>query len=316
MSKKSRRSNAHIFFVDDEASDLYCPTDRSFNGSAVVPQLNEDDVQERDERPVLVLGGTGHLGADIVSSLLRQGRRVRVLSRTPGSDPRVQWVPGDLTTGDGLAVAFSRVSHVIHAATNSPIAQRGGVRLTDLWRSPDDVDVRGTQMALDAAQRQGAKHFLFVSIVGLEHSKLPYSRVKLAGEDLVRASPLPWSVLRATPFFYLVERMLGRLHRLPLWCLPDAPFQPVDTRDVAEHLIQILDAPARGVMPPIGGPEITSYADMARAHLLARGVHRRVLGFPLPHRWARQSGLVVVEDGVQGIRTWQDWLTEQTAGMG
>lgn len=302
--------------LDAARATVYCPTVRSSNGVNSVLASNEIAHTNAGDSPVLVLGGTGHLGSDIVDRLLSQGRRVRLLSRTPSVDPRVHWVPGDLATGEGLAVAFSRVSHVIHAATNSPIARRGGISLTDLWRSPDDVDVKGTRHALEAAERQGVEHFLFVSIVGLEDSKLPYSRVKLAGEHLVRESKLPWSVVRATPFFYLVERMLGRLHKWPIWALPRAPFQPVDTRDVADYLVDCLGGEQRGDFPPIGGPAITSYAEMARAHLAEQALHRRVIDFPLPERWARQGGMVALSEGVRGVRTWQRWLAEQTAGIG
>jgi uncharacterized protein YbjT (DUF2867 family) len=266
------------------------------------------------EAPVLVLGGTGHLGSEIVARLLDQGRPVRVLSRNPGWDDRVQWFVGDLASGDGLEAAFSGASHVIHAATNSPIARRGAIRLGDLWSSPEDVDVDGTGRALERAMRDDIRHFLYVSIVGLEDSDLPYSRVKLTGERLVRASTLPWSVVRATPFFYLVERMLDRLHRWPIWCLPNAPFRPVDARDVADHIVAHLDDDARGELPAIGGPAITSYAEMARAHLRARGLNRRIVEFKLSERRARQAG-IVVSQGTHGVRSWEQWLAEQTAGI-
>lgn len=262
---------------------------------------------------VLVLGGSGHLGRDLVERLLSDGACVRLLSRSPGHDTRVQWIRGDLATGAGLRVALSGVSHVIHAATNSPIARRGSLRLPDLWRSPRDVDIDGTHRVLELAEQMEIEHFLFVSIVGLEHSKLPYSKVKLAGEQLVRASRVPWSVVRATPYFYLVERMLEGLRRWPIWLLPDSPFQPVDIRDVADHVVGSLGGTVRGELASIGGPEITCYAEMARAHLRARGLARRVVDFRLPERWARQAG-IVVSDGVRGARTWEHWLAEQAAG--
>jgi uncharacterized protein YbjT (DUF2867 family) len=268
-----------------------------------------------DAEVVLVLGGTGHLGSDVVEHLLRLGRHVRVLARRPGSDARVSWFRGDLSTGEGLDAAFSGVKHVIHAATNSPIARRGGLTLRDLRSSPEDVDIHGTRYALEAAERQCVERFLFVSIVGLEDSKLPYSRVKLAGERLVRASRIPWSVVKTTPFFYLVERLLEGLHRWPFWPLPRSPFQPVDTRDVAGYLVDCLDGDRHGLLAPMGGPDVTSYAAMARAHLAVRGRHKPIIDVPLPEHWARSAGLVTLNDGVKGVRTWQRWLEERTAGL-
>jgi nucleoside-diphosphate-sugar epimerase len=86
--------------------------------------------------PILVTGGTGHLGRDLVRHLLGQRRAVRVLGRSAGGEPAVEWVSGDLATGRGLADAVRDVRTVIHAATLSPIAKRGGMRPVDFFATP------------------------------------------------------------------------------------------------------------------------------------------------------------------------------------
>ena len=159
---------------------------------------------------VLVTGGTGHLGRDLVERLLRQGHRVRVFARSPRRDVNVEWAVGDLATGEGLRPALQDVDTVINAATCSPIAQRGGVRPVDFFKSPSAVDVAGTERLIACCREANVQHFLHVSIVGLDDASLPYARVKLAGEKLVRRSSLPWSVVRAMPFYYLLEKMLRR----------------------------------------------------------------------------------------------------------
>src|SRR5262245_52776914 len=147
---------------------------------------------------ILVTGGTGHLGSALVPLLIQRGAHVRVLARHPGSARDVEWVVGDLVTGQGLAAAVLDVDVVVHAATSSPIAQRGRFSFVDFFRSPTNVDVEGTRSLLEFAARNGVKHFVHVSIVGLEKTKrLPYSRVKLAAEEVVRVSGVPWSILRA-----------------------------------------------------------------------------------------------------------------------
>jgi uncharacterized protein YbjT (DUF2867 family) len=165
--------------------------------------------------PVLVTGGTGHLGRDLVRRLVQEKHRVRVLARSPGSETDVEWAIGDLATGEGLAAALRNVHTVINAATSSPIARRGAVRPVDFFRSPSTVDVDGTRRLLALSEKAGVRHFLHVSIVGLDDASLPYARVKLAGERLVRGSSLSWSVVRAMPFYYLLERMLAGLTWLP-----------------------------------------------------------------------------------------------------
>src|SRR5215211_4383534 len=115
---------------------------------------------------ILVTGGTGHLGRDLVKQLTGQGRPVRILARTPGRDPGVEWAQGDLATGAGLDEAVAGVQTIIHAATLSPIARRGSMRLTDLFGSPSTVDVDGTRRLLQAAKRAAVEHFIYVSIAG------------------------------------------------------------------------------------------------------------------------------------------------------
>jgi uncharacterized protein YbjT (DUF2867 family) len=259
---------------------------------------------------ILVTGGTGHLGRDLVKQLTAQGRAVRILARRPGRDPGVEWAQGDLATGEGLAEAVEGAQTVIHAATLSPIARRGSMRPIDLFRSPSTVDVEGTRRLLKEAERAAVEHFVHVSIVGLQHgSGLPYMRVKLAGEDLVRQSALPWSVVRATPFYYLVERTLVGLRWLPIWPLPDAPFQPVDTPDVAAYLVECLDDGRRGVREEIGGPEVLSFIEIARQFQQARGLHRPIVRMPVPRATLRGMGMTEAH-GRRGAKTWSSWLRE------
>jgi hypothetical protein len=130
------------------------------------------------------------------------------------------------------------VHAVINAATYPPIARRGGFRPIDFFKSPSAVDLDGTRRLLALCEKAGVKYFLHVSIVGLDDASLPYARVKLAGEQLVRESSVSWSVARAMPFYYLLERMLNGLTWLPVWPVPQAIFNPVDTSDLAAYPVE------------------------------------------------------------------------------
>src|SRR6266511_3017011 len=94
---------------------------------------------------VLVTGGTGHLGRDVVGLLIGQGRRVRVLARRRGQDPDVEWANGVLGTGAEIAQAVTVVDTVVHAATNSPASRRGHLRLGDCGRFRAPLHVDGTR---------------------------------------------------------------------------------------------------------------------------------------------------------------------------
>src|SRR6266852_1887158 len=102
---------------------------------------------------VLVTGGTGALGRDLVVALRSAGHRARVMSRRHGTG--TDWAQGDLATGKGLDVAVADMEAVVHAG--SAAAQPWRLRATD---------VHGTRRLLEAAKRSHVKHFVYISIVG------------------------------------------------------------------------------------------------------------------------------------------------------
>jgi uncharacterized protein YbjT (DUF2867 family) len=261
---------------------------------------------------VLVTGGTGHLGRDVVGRLLRDGHRVRVFARSPLPSSDVESAIGDLATGEGLEAALRDVHTVINAATYSPIARRGGVRPVDFFRSPSAVDVEGTERLLALCHKASVQHFLHVSIVGIDGASLPYARVKLAGETLVRNAPVPWSVVRATPFFYLLERMLSGVAWLPVWPMPTTMFNPVDTADVAAHLVTCAFDGLYGERAEIGGPDDLSCIELARQYRRARGLRRAILPLPLSDGAGRRIGFAA-STGVRGTLSWADWLDRRFA---
>jgi uncharacterized protein YbjT (DUF2867 family) len=202
------------------------------------------------------------------------------------------------------------VHTVINAATHSPVAQRGGFRPVDFFRSPSDVDADGTRRLLDLSQQAFVQHFLHVSIVGLDDASLPYARIKLAGERMVRESALSWSVVRAMPFYYLLENMLAGFAWLPVWPVPKTIFNPVDTSDVADYLVHCAFDGARGERTEIGGPDDLSLAEFARQYQQARGIHRPIMPLNLSDKAARGMGFVV-SNGVRGRLSWREWLSRR-----
>jgi uncharacterized protein YbjT (DUF2867 family) len=268
--------------------------------------------EEAEMSLVLVTGGTGHLGRDLVDRLVLKGHRARVFARSPRADANIEWAIGDLATGEGLPAALQNVDIVINAATHSPIARRGGIRPVDFFKSPSAVDVEGTERLLALCRDARINHFLHVSIVGLDYASLPYARVKLAGERLVRKSSVPWSVVRAMPFYYLLEKMLAGVVWLPMWPLPKTLFNPVDTSDVADYLVKCAFDGRRGMRVDIGGPDELSWIDVGRQYQGARGLHRAILPVPLSDRMARGMGFVV-SNGVRGTLPWSTWLRQRSA---
>jgi uncharacterized protein YbjT (DUF2867 family) len=217
---------------------------------------------------VLVTGGTGLLGRAVTARLVSAGHDVRILSRKAPAA-----VAGDLATGSGLDDAVAGVDTVVHCASDP--------------RDPRRVDVRGTRWLAAAARRAGDLHLVYVSIVGVDRIPLAFYRAKAEAEREVALSGLPWTTLRATQFHEFTAGLLERLTRPPVVPAPYGwRFQPVDVGEVAARLAAAVDAGPSGRLPDVGGPEVLSVAELARAWLAATGRRRPVVPLPVPGRFS------------------------------
>lgn len=248
---------------------------------------------------VLVTGGTGNLGRELTPRLLAAGYTVRVMSRReakPGEDARVEWAQASLESGAGLGDAVKGADVVVHAAS-SPVKR--------------EVDVSGTARLLDEARAAGVEHFVYISIVGIDRIGFNYYRNKLAAEQLIEASGVPWTILRATQFHDFIDRILGLLTRWPLAFIPtNWQFQSISTGEVAEQLAMAVQKDHRGRLPDIGGPEVLRFGDMARVWLAAQGKHRPIVHLPLPGKLSAgfRQGYNTTPQNRVGKLTWAEWL--------
>jgi uncharacterized protein YbjT (DUF2867 family) len=263
---------------------------------------------------VLITGGTGHLGRDLVSRL-KGSYRIRVVARSAGSDPDVEWIRGDLATGEGIANAVIGTQTLIHAATLSPAARRGFFVPKDLWTSPSEVDREGTSRLLDLAAAAGVGHVLYVSIVGIDRPRVPYLRRKLEAEYLVRQGPIPWSIARATQFHWLLDRMFGKMARLPLVPLPDLQVEPVDTTDFADYLVESVGQGPDGRLDDFGGPEVLTFSEAFDQWRHIRDGSVRTMRVPLPAAATNAAAAMSLSDpsSRHGTITWAEWLRTHTA---
>jgi uncharacterized protein YbjT (DUF2867 family) len=251
---------------------------------------------------VLVTGGTGALGREVVIDLRSSGHRARVLSRKAGTG--ADWVQGDLATGAGLDRAVADMDAIVHAA--SAAAQPWRLRATD---------VRGTRRLLEAAKRAHVKHVVYISIVGMEGVAYPYYKQKLAAEKIVREDIVPWSILRATQFHTLMETFLGGFARTPrLAAVPfEWKFQPVDPREVAARLTEVVAGEPEGTLPDFGGPEVRTFKSLAESWLKARRLNKRLINLNLPLKFSRQfaEGKVLTPDHKDGKITFEQYLVRK-----
>jgi uncharacterized protein YbjT (DUF2867 family) len=258
---------------------------------------------------ILVTGGAGKLGRLVVKHLREAGFPVRGISRraSPGEDwPGAEWKQADLVTGAGLAEAVQGMEVVVHLAAigNSM------------------VDVEGTRRLLDAAREAGVSHVVFISIVGIDRVPWAGGKAKLASEDLIEHSGIPWSILRATQFHYGIDFLLHMLTRLPLVALvpTDLLLQPVAEEEVAGRLCEIVQAGPCGRLPDIGGPQVYSSGELARIWLKQRRMRRAIIPIFLPGKTAsrlRQGGNTCPQQAT-GTVSWEAWLQhhERTRHLG
>ena len=255
---------------------------------------------------VLVTGGTGTLGGHVVPRLRDAGCDVRVLSRHSNAPvDGMEFVTGDLATGQGIEAAVAGVGIVVHCAGSS---------------KGDEDKARNL---VGAASRADVRHLVYISVVGadrvpivsgIDRAMFGYFGSKLAAERIVAGSGLPWTTLRATQFHDLLLTVAKQMARLPLIPLPAGfRFQPVDADEVAARLVELTLGKPVGLVPDMAGPRVYGVADLLRGYLRARLKHRLMVPVRLPGKAARavRAGANLSPERAVGRRTWEDFLASK-----
>ena len=257
-------------------------------------------------QPILVTGGTGTLGRYIVPRLREAGCKVRVLSRrSRQAGDEIEFVTGDLATGEGIESAVEGAEIIVHCAgTNSGDEQK-------------------TLNLVRAALRAGAQHLVYISVVGadripvtsaVDRAIFGYFASKLAAERVVAESGLPWTTLRATQFhdsILTVARTMAKLPIVPVFA--GFQFQPVDPDEVAARLVQLALSEPAGLVHDFGGPRAYPMVELLRSYLHAIHQRRLILPVRLPGQAARahRAGANLTPDHADGKRTWEEFLADQ-----
>lgn len=240
------------------------------------------------------------LGRDVVARLQAKGETVRVMSRSPkpSNVANLEWAQADLETGAGLAEAVRGVDVIVHAASNSR-------------KDTMKIDVEGTQQLLQLAQAAGIRYFLYISIVGIENVDFSYYKAKLAAENVIKQSNVPWAILRATQFHPFIDLLLTMFTPLPIAFLPtDWKSQPIDVSEVATRITEVVETKPLGMLPDIAGPEVLTFGEMARSLMKARGIRKPIIHLPFPGKMSAgiRKGGVTNPSARYGKITWAQYL--------
>lgn len=243
---------------------------------------------------IVVIGGTGLIGKKLVSNLRERGHEVLAASPSKGVDA---------VTGQGLAEALDG-SQVVVDVANAPSWEDKAV-LEFFEKSSRNL------AAAEAAT--GVRHHVALSVVGTDRLLASgYFRAKLAQENLIKASPIPYTIVRATQFFEFVGAIAQFSTDGQIVRLPPAMMQPIVSDDVAAAMADVAVAePVNGTIE-VAGPEPIRMDELVRRFLIANRDPRQVITDPQ----ARYYGTAVDDQSLTpgdhprlGPTRFNDWLS-------
>ena len=245
---------------------------------------------------ILVIGGSGLIGRQVVAELKKRGHEVLAGSPDTGINT---------ITGEGLAEAMTNTDIVVDLA-NSP--------------SFKDEDVMaffqksGTNL-LAAEIRAGVKLHVALSIVGVDiMQNVGYMRAKKVQEDLIIRSGVPYTIIRSTQFFEFLKGIADQATVDNQVHLSDVDFQPIAAVDVAAFVTEYaLSSPVNGRVE-IAGPECYPLFELVASYLGQVGDARKVTGDGMPSYYGGEIGhsaLVPAGEARLGNTSFQKWVAAQ-----
>lgn len=245
---------------------------------------------------IVVIGGTGLIGTKLASKLRQNGHEVIQAAPSTGVNT---------ITGEGLDRVLSGAEVVVDVANSPSFEDRAALKF---------FETSGHNL-LAAETTAKVRHHVALSVVGTD--RLPecgYFRAKLVQENLITASTIPYTIMRATQFFEFVGGIVDSSSNGQIVRLSPALFQPVASDDVAAALADVtLASPIDGVVE-LAGPERFSLDEFGRKYLAANkdqrkvvaDIHARYFGAELDDR-----SLTPGNNPRLGSLRFEDWLARR-----
>jgi uncharacterized protein YbjT (DUF2867 family) len=242
---------------------------------------------------IAVIGGTGLIGGKVVANLRQDGHEAVAASPRTGVNT---------LTGEGLAAALAGTTAVVDVA--NPPAFTDDTVMTFFKTSGGNL--------LAAGVEAGARHHVVLSVVGADRSPANgYLRAKLAQEELIKASGIPYTIVRSTQFFEFLDAIANAATHEGNVRVSPAYVQPVAADDVAALVAKVATmTPLNGIIE-LAGPELFSFDDLVRRYLQAKrdprpviaDVHARYFGVEL-----NDKSLTPGDSPHIGTTTFEVWL--------
>jgi uncharacterized protein YbjT (DUF2867 family) len=246
---------------------------------------------------VLVIGGSGLIGSQVVAQLTELGHEAVPASPSTGVNT---------ITGEGLAEAVAGV-HTVVDVSNSPS-----------WADDDVLHffTTSTRNLLEAERAAGVQHHVALSIVGADRAAASgYMRAKIAQEKLIKESGAPHTIVRATQFFEFVGGIADSLTDGDTVRAPHGAFQPIAATDVATAVTRASIGEPAGLIN-IAGPEKQGMDDFIRTRFAATGDAREVVTDPDAEYYGAvlDEHMIVPVEGEEVTlypTRFSDWLASQ-----
>src|SRR5213595_737174 len=214
---------------------------------------------------IVVIGGTGLIGTKVVNNLSERGHEVVAASPSKGVNT---------LTGEGLAEALASAQVVVDVANSPSFEDKPAMEF---------FETSGRNL-LAAEKTAGVKHHVALSVVGTDRltGSVPgflsgYFRAKLAEENLIKASGMPFTIIRATQFFEFVKGIAQSGADGSTIRLSSVLMQPMVSDDVAAAVTEVaLGQPVNGMIE-VAGPDQFRQDDLVRQYLSATGDAQKVV---------------------------------------
>jgi uncharacterized protein YbjT (DUF2867 family) len=246
---------------------------------------------------IVVIGGTGLIGTKVVQDLAERGHEVLAASPSSGVNT---------VTGEGLAQALAGAQVVVDVS-NAPAWEDKAVLAF--------FETSGRNL-LAAEAAASVRHHVALSVVGTDRLLASgYFRAKMAQENLIKASSIPFTIVRATQFFEFVGGIAQFSTEGETVRLPPVLMQPIAAHDVAAALADVaLAKPLNGTFD-LAGPELIRQDDLVRQFLNATGDGRRVIADPEALYYGvpvNDQSLTSSDHPRIGPTRFEDWLSSRS----
>src|SRR5213596_2673857 len=243
---------------------------------------------------IVVIGGSGLIGKKVVTNLRQHGHEVVAASPSSGVNT---------ITGEGLANALAGAQVVVDVANSPSFEDKAALEF---------FETSGRNL-LAAEAIAGVGHHVALSVVGTERLLASgYFRAKMAQETLIKASPIPYTIVRATQFFEFVGGIAQSATEGQTVRLSPVLMQPIAAADVAAVMADAALAPPLNGTFDLAGPEPIRQDDLVRQFLNATGDARKVMSDASALYYGinvNDQSLTPGENPRLGTTRFSDWLS-------